>query len=259
VKIKLISSIVFFSFFLITFTSCSVKKDLLYLNVPHSSDASKFDWSEVYIQPNDIVSIKITADNPEMAIAYNIMPTQQNVSAQTNSLLLQGYLVTNEGTVNIPILGIQNISGLTLDDAEKQIQNALTSNGYLKNPVVVCRLVNAKVTILGEVRAPGTYTFYENNLTLLQALGLAGDLTINGVRKKITIIRTEKGKQSYGTIDLTKDDWFKSPFYFVKPNDVIIIDPNTAKIKSAGVISNPGNLISLFSVLLSSIIIIKNL
>ena len=138
-------------------------------------------------------------------------------------------------------------------------KSAYKSKGFLKNPVVVCRLLNAKFTVLGEVKSPGTYTFFENNLTLLQALGLAGDLTINGIRKKVTIIRTENGVQTYGTIDLTKSDWFKSPFYFVKPNDVIIVDPNTAKVKSAGIINNPGNFISILSVILTSIILIRNL
>jgi polysaccharide export outer membrane protein len=94
---------------------------------------------------------------------------------------------------------------------------------------------------------------------LLQALGLAGDLNINGIRKKITILRTENGKQTYGTIDLTKKDWFQSPYYFVKPNDVIIVDPNIAKVKSAGLIGNPGNLISVISVLLSSFLLIRSL
>ena len=93
----------------------------------------------------------------------------------------------------------------------------------------------------------------------MQALGLAGDLTINGVRKKITIIRTENGVQTYGSIDLTKSDWFASPYYFIKPNDVIIIDPNSAKVKSAGVVGNAGNIISIISVLMSSFLIIKSL
>lgn len=257
-KIKFITSVFFFGFSFLILTSCAVKKDMLYLNMTPETVESKFTWSEMYIQPNDIISIKITADNPELAVAYN-MSVQQNNSVQTNALLLQGYLVSNEGTVNIPVLGTQKLSGLTLDQAEIQIQKTLENNDYLKKPVVVCRLVNAKFTVLGEVKNPGTYTFFENNLTLLQALGLAGDLTINGVRKKITIIRTENGKQSYGTIDLTKNDWFKTPYYFVKPNDVIIIDPNTAKVKSSGLIANPGSVISIISVLLSSIIIIKNI
>jgi polysaccharide export outer membrane protein len=258
VKIKSILTLVSCYLVVTMFTSCATKKELIYLNGATNTADTEFKWSEMYLQPNDIVSIKITSDVPELSAAYNISPMQQNAT-QGVAMQLQGYLVANDGTVNVPILGMQKIGGLTLEQAEKQVQQALIDKGYLKNPVVVCRLLNAKFTVLGEVKVPGTYTFYENNLTLLQALGLAGDLTINGVRKKITIIRTENGKQTYGTIDLTKNDWFTTPFYFVKPNDVIIVDPNTAKVKSAGVIGNPGNLISIISVLLSSIIIIKNI
>ncbi len=257
-KIKSILTLVSCYLVVTMFTSCATKKELIYLNGATNTADTEFKWSEMYLQPNDIVSIKITSDVPELSAAYNISPMQQNAT-QGVAMQLQGYLVANDGTVNVPILGMQKIGGLTLEQAEKQVQQALIDKGYLKNPVVVCRLLNAKFTVLGEVKVPGTYTFYENNLTLLQALGLAGDLTINGVRKKITIIRTENGKQTYGTIDLTKNDWFTTPFYFVKPNDVIIVDPNTAKVKSAGVIGNPGNLISIISVLLSSIIIIKNI
>lgn len=236
--------------------SCASKKEMLYFNQSLPVPQDSFQWSEIYIQPNDILSVKITTDVPELALAYNIAPSQQN-GAQGGNAQLQGYLVANDGTINIPILGVQQLKGLTLDQAEKQIQKALIEKGFLKNPVVICRLLNAKFTILGEVEAPGTYTFYENSLTLLQALGYSGDLTINGIRK-ITIIRTENGKQTYGTVDLTKNDWFTSPYYFVKPNDVIIVDPNTAKVKSAGIIGNPGNILSILSVLLSSIILIKN-
>lgn len=257
-KIKYLYSFILGVYLLISLTSCATKNQLLYLNDASASKQSNFKWSEMFLQPNDIVSVKVTADVPELALPYNISPNAQN-AVQGGAMQLQGYLIANDGTINIPILGLQKLEGLTLEQAEKQIQEALISKGYLKNPVVVCRLLNAKFTVLGEVRTPGTFTFYENNLTLLQALGLAGDLTINGVRKKITIIRTENGKQTFGTIDLTKNDWLTSPYYFVKPNDVIIIDPNTAKVKSAGMIGNPGNLISVISVLLSSFLLVKSL
>ena len=257
-KIKTYLPLIFGIILLLSITSCATKKDLLYLNGSAPSTSLIFKWSEMYIQPNDIISVKVTTEVPEMALAYNISPAGQN-AMQGAQMQLQGYLVSNQGDINIPVLGVQKVVGLTLELAEKQIQNALITKGYLKNPVVVCRLLNAKFTVLGEVNSPGTFTFFENNLTLLQALGLAGDLNINGIRKKITILRTENGKQTYGTIDLTKKDWFQSPYYFVKPNDVIIVDPNTAKVKSAGLIGNPGNLISVISVLLSSFLLIRSL
>lgn len=258
VKIEFFFQKVFVFFTMLLFISCATKKEMVYFNQSLPENNSQFEWSQIYIQSNDIINVRITADVPDLAVSYNIEASQQNMGQNGNSQL-QGYLVANDGTINIPILGIQKVSGLTLEQAEKQIQKSLVEGGFLKNPVVICRLLNAKFTVLGEVNNPGTYTFYENSLTLLQALGLSGDLTINGVRKKIMIIRTENGKQTYGTIDLTKSDWFKSPFYFVKPNDVIIVDPNTAKVKSAGIINNPGNFISILSVILTSIILIRNL
>jgi len=241
-------------------TSCVSRKEILYLNDLKASDSANFQWSDVIVQPNDILNVKITADDMQLAMPYNLSPVigaQQNINGA--QLLLQGYLVSNEGEINIPVLGTILVKGLTYTQIEEKIQKELTEKQLLKNPVVVCRIVNAKVTILGEVRSPGTYTFYENNLTILQALGLAGDLNITGVRKKIKVVRMENNQQLVGEIDLTQKDWMNSPFYFIKPNDVIVVDPNTAKVKSAGIIGNAGTLLGTISVILSSFLIIRSL
>lgn len=238
-------------------TSCVSRKDIIYLNDLQANQNSSFKWSDVVVQPNDILSVKITTEELELAVPYNISVMEQ--SLQGTQLLLQGYLVSNEGKINLPVLGEVEVVGLTYNQVESKVQNALISKELLKSPVVVCRILNAKVTVLGEVRNPGTYTFYENNLTILQALGLAGDLTINGVRNPIKVIRMENGQQKVGEIDLTKKNWMSSPYYFIKPNDVIIVDPNTAKVKSAGIIGNAGTLLGTVSVILSSFLIIRSL
>lgn len=238
--------------------SCTVKKDILYLNDLKPNENANFEWSDVVIQANDIISIKITADDLLLAAPYNLNPLQQQ-NIQNTQLMLQGYLVSNEGKINLPVLGEIEVKNLTFTQVESKIQDELVSRQLLKNPIVVCRILNAKVTVLGEVRLPGTYTFYENNLTILQALGLAGDLNINGVRKNIKVIRMENNQQKIGEIDLTKKDWMNSPFYFIKPNDVIIVNPNTAKVKSAGIIGNAGTLLGTISVILSSFLIIRSL
>ena len=238
--------------------SCVSKKEILYLNDLKANVNTNFKWSDVKIQPNDILNVKVTTDDLELATPYNLSSAQQQ-NIQGTQLLLQGYLVSNEGKINMPVLGEVEVLGLTHAQVELKIQNELKEKQLLKNPVVVCRILNAKVTILGEVRSPGTYTFYENNLTVLQALGLAGDLNINGVRKKIKIIRIENNQQIVGEIDLTQKGWMNSPFYFIKPNDVIVVDPNTAKIKSAGIIGNAGTLLGTISVILSSFLIIRSL
>jgi polysaccharide export outer membrane protein len=243
---------------ILVITSCTVKKDILYLNDLKANDNTNFQWSDVVIQPNDILSVKITADDLLLAAPYNLNPSQQQ-NIQNTQLMLQGYLVSNDGKINLPILGEIEVKNLTFTQVESKIQGELISRQLLKNPIVVCRILNAKVTVLGEVRNPGTYTFYENNLTILQALGLAGDLNINGVRKNIKVIRMENNQQKIGEIDLTKKDWMKSPFYFIKPNDVIIVNPNTAKVKSAGIIGSAGTLLGTISVILSSFLIIRSL
>lgn len=255
-KVVLLALMAFF----LALTSCVSKKEILYLNDLKASDKSAFQWSEVIIQPNDILSVKITSDETELALPFNmnqVIGQQQNVNGA--QLLLQGYLVSNEGAINIPVLGVVDVKGLTYTQVEEKIQKELKDKQLLKNPVVVCRIVNAKVTVLGEVRSPGTYTFYENNLTILQALGLAGDLNITGVRKNIKVIRMENNQQLVGEIDLTQKDWMNSPFYFIKPNDVVVVDPNTAKVKSAGIIGNAGTLLGTISVILSSFLIIRSL
>ena len=245
---------------ILVLTSCTAKKDILYLNDLKANENTNFQWSDVVIQPNDILSVKITADDMELAMPYNLSSgTGQQQIAQGAQLLLQGYLVSNEGKINIPVLGEVEVKELTYSQIEEKIQKELMAKQLLKNPIVVCRILNAKVTILGEVRSPGTYTFYENNLTILQALGLAGDLNITGVRKTIKVIRLENNKQLVGEIDLTQKNWMNSPFYFIKPNDVIVVDPNTAKVKSAGIIGNAGTLLGTFSVILSSFLIIRSL
>ena len=244
---------------LLLLSSCAAKKDILYLNGLKANDTANFQWSDVIIQPNDILSVKITADDMLLAMPYNLSSGTGQQNVQGTQLLLQGYLVSNEGKINIPVLGEVEVKELTYTQIEEKIQKELIAKQLLKNPIVVCRILNAKVTILGEVRSPGTYTFYENNLTILQALGLAGDLNITGVRKTIKVIRLENNKQLVGEIDLTQKNWMNSPFYFIKPNDVIVVDPNTAKVNSAGIIGNAGTLLGTISVILSSFLIIRSL
>ncbi len=251
---------ILFVLFVFLLTSCVSKKEILYLRDLKTNESKSFQWSDVVVQPNDILSVKITSDDMELALPYNLSQVagqQQNINGA--QLLLQGYLVSNDGVINIPVLGEVVVKDLTYTQIEDKILKELTDKQLLKNPVVVCRVVNAKVTVLGEVRSPGTYTFYENNLTILQALGLAGDLNITGVRKSIKVIRMENNKQIVGEIDLTQKNWMSSPYYFIKPNDVIIVNPNTAKVKSAGIIGNAGTLLGTISVILSSFLIIRSL
>ena len=242
--------------FLLFLSSCATKKDVLLfqdkskLNLPISYQAPK-------IEINDILSIQINTLQPELSVPYNLM--QQNANSaniQIESLKLQGYLVSPDGAVNFPVLGTIQVAGKTTQELEVFIKTILVQGGHLVSPTVNVRLLNGKVTILGEVSRPGTYGFTEQNISVLQALGLAGDLTIRGKRKEVLLIREEAGQRSYTTIDLTQTNWFDSPYYYVRPNDVLVINPNTARVKNAGFVSEPATLLGMASVLLSMIVLL---
>jgi len=249
------SSIIALISVLILASSCVSKKNVLYLQDVNTDSERQINYTENKIQINDILSVRISSLYPEAAIPYN----SKNIISPNSSLIetikLQGNLVSNNGSIILPILGEVKAIGKSTTELEADIKNTLETLEYLKNPVVSIRVLNSKITILGEVNTPGTYNITEQNVSLLQSLGYAGDLTINGNRKDILIVREINGKQITKHIDLTKSDWFDSSFYFVKQNDVIIINPNNAKIKSSGFIGNFNSLLSITSIILSAVIL----
>ena len=169
---------------------------------------------------------------------------------------LQGHLVTAEGKIRLPILGEIVAGGKTTPELEKNIISVLENNGHLKTPTVSVRILNAKVTILGEVKLPGTYNFIEQSITLPQAIGYAGDVTIEANRKEVWLIREEEGKRKSHKLDLTKSDWFNSPYYNIKQNDIVYVYPNNVKVKSAGFIGNTSTVLSVFSILLTTFVLL---
>ncbi|NRD23224.1 polysaccharide biosynthesis/export family protein [Winogradskyella litoriviva] len=235
-------------------SSCTSKKEILYLQDANQYSNQEIVYANSKIQTNDVLRINVSALIPDSAIPYNKVTS--GVGNSVELMQLDGYLVSEDLTINFPILGVLSTANMTTQEFAIYLKSLLIESGHLKNPTVDVRLVNAKVTVLGEVNQPGTFSFTEQNVTLLQALGYAGDLTINGKREDITIIRYENGVQQIAHIDLTSADWLNGPFNFVKPNDTIIVDPNNPKVKSAGFVGNVGTLISVVSILFSTIVLI---
>jgi polysaccharide export outer membrane protein len=235
---------------------CSTKKNILYVQDIDQANPTELHFETPTIQASDILKITVSTLDPSAAIPYN--KATANVSSATNLELmrLEGYEVTKSLTIEFPQLGTLSVKNLTTSKLASTIKQRLESEGHLINPVVNVRLINAKFTVLGEVTRPGTYNFTETKLTLLQAIGMAGDLTINGQRKNIKLIREINQERSINHIDLTVSDWMNSENYYIYPNDVIIIDPNTPRIKSAGFVGNVGTVVTVVSVLLSSIILL---
>ena len=240
-------------------SSCTSKRNITYLNGVEKYPNTDISKQKIpyTIQEDDVLRIEIRSMVPEAAIVYNRISNQTNTSTNLNLLQLEGYPVSSAYTINFPVLGILDVKGSTLE-LEKKITKLLLDGGHLVSPTVSVRLLNSKFTVLGEVSNAGTYTFLDRNLTLLQALGYAGDLTISGKRKNITLIREINGIRSVKKLDITSKDILNNSAYYIMNNDVIIVNPNYNRIKSAGFIGSPQSIASISSILLSITLLIIN-
>mgnify|MGYP001119453987 CR=1 FL=1 len=236
--------------------SCVSKKEMLYMQDVESYNNTEVTYTNHTLQVDDILKISVGALIPEAAIPYNKNSGGSVVANDIDVMKLDGYLVSQNSTINFPILGELSVKDKTTKDLENDIKKLLVDGGYLLNPNVTVRLLNAKVTILGEVQRPGTFSFTENNISLLQALGLAGDLTINGSREDVMVLRRVDGLQTTKRINLTSANFLSGPYQMVKPNDVIVVNPNSAKLKTAGYVGNVSTILGITSLLLSSIILL---
>ena len=237
-------------------SSCATKKDILYFQDSEQYNNAAIKYSNPTLQPNDILKISVGALVAETAIPYNRLVQGTTSNSNMDLMKLEGYIVSENNAVNFPQLGIISTKNKTTLQLEEEITRLLEVGGHLKNPTVNVRLLNAKVTILGEVKGPGTFNFTEESVTILQALGMAGDLTINGKRDDVLLVRETDGVFNTTHLDLTSASLLTSPYYFVKPNDVIVVNQNGPKIKSSGFVGNVGTFISVFSILLTTVVLI---
>ena len=234
------------------FVSCVSKKDIYYFqDIKSSGPDNKFKF--LSIKSGDILDIQINAFNPESTIIFKQSSTQ-NQQQNLENRMIEGFLVGEDGNVNIPILGDVEAVGHTTQSFAFKLQDMLIP--YLKDPNVKIKTLNFRISVLGEVNSPGTYTILQESVSIPQALGLAGDLTINGDRNHVLIVRNEDGQITNEAIDLTKSNFLESPFYFLKQNDVIYVRPNTARVKSSGLVGSVSTVGSLVSIALSIIILI---
>jgi polysaccharide export outer membrane protein len=204
-------------------------------------------------QPDDLLSILITCENPEDAEPFNLPVHLTSLSKSNNGYYngipsSGGYLIDSLGNLSIPVVGVVHLGGLNRMEASTLIIKTLED--YLKKPVVQISILNFKVTVLGDVRAAGTFKIPNERITVLEALGLAGDLNITGNRKNILVIRNQGGIEKSYRIDLTTNSMFTSPVYFLNQNDVIYVEPNQAKRLT----STTGLLLGSIAVSLSSVI-----
>jgi polysaccharide export outer membrane protein len=219
-------------------SSCGVQ----YKQVPYFQDISDtVNFEEeitnaklLKIQKDDILAITVSSLNMEASAIFNMGNTssvQGNTSGSVNpSLTANGFLVDHNGNIQLPLLGALSVEGLTTKEAREVIQDKLHS--YLKEPVVSLRVINFKVSVLGDVARPGVYPVQNERVTVADALSLAGDLTITALRTNVLLIREVDGKRSYVRLDMQKKELFNSPYFYLQNNDVIYVQPGNAKYAS---------------------------
>jgi len=207
---------------------------------------------EPIIQVGDLLAINVSAVDGAAALPFNLYetPTVSNSVAAADPIK---YLVNAEGEINFPVLGKLKVAGFTTNKVTDNLTETLKP--YINDPIVNIRITNFKVTVLGQVNSPGTYTIPNERVTILEAIGLAGDLEIHGKRKNVLLIREQNGKRTAVTIDLTNKELFASPYFYLSQNDVLYIEPNKVQVNASAVGANTGVILSGISIVLSVITI----
>lgn len=252
------------SFFLIglvtlLLASCSSYKQVPYLQDPSVVNAIQ-EAQPLYdakIMPKDLLTITVNTTDPEAAAPFNLTVQSSINAGRTTSLtqqpVLQQYLVNNEGTIDFPVLGRLQVGGLTKTQAEDLIREKLKP--YLQKtetPIVTVRMANYKISVLGEVAKPGTFTVSNEKVNVLEALAMAGDMTIWGIRDNVKLIREDaKGKREIISLDLNDADIVTSPHYYLQQNDILYVTPNKTKAKNSDIGQSTSLWFSATSILVS--------
>jgi polysaccharide export outer membrane protein len=231
---------------LVTITSCASREDIVYFQgTPTEMEAVNYSPK---LQPDDQLVITVSAMDFEATKPFNLTNYYYNSQDPERRLT---YLIDENGEIDYPILGKLKLGGMTRSEAIDFMKEQLKE--YIINPGVNIEIVNFKITVLGEVTKPGTFTMDDERVTVLEALGLAGDLTINGVRKNVMVIRETPEKKEFYHLDLTSGDIVNSPVYYLKQNDVVYVEPNKAQINSSTYSRNTSIIISVAGLIITVI------
>ena len=216
------------------------------------------------IQPKDLLNITINTTDPQAAAPFNLTMQTYNNIAQSNASTtsqpaLQQYLVDNAGEIDFPVIGRLQVGGLTKNAAENLIREQLRP--YLKEiPIVTVRMSNYKISVLGEVNSPGTFTINNEKVNIFEALAMAGDMTIYGIRNNVKLIREDcNGQRNVISLNLNEQNILHSPYYYMQQNDILYIAPNKTKAKSASVSNSTTIWVSVITSLVSLASLIVNI
>lgn len=251
-------------------TSCNTSKQIIYfqdalINQPDTIQGVK----DITVQPKDQISIVVSSKDPQLAALFNLTKVQyragyNDLKGSNNNGEVSGYTLDDEGNIDFPILGTLHIAGMTKSEIAKMIKTRLIEENLVNDPVVTVEFMNLYFSVLGEVKTPGKYAITKDQITLLEAISVAGDLTILGKRDAIFVIREENDRRVMHQVDIRSNELFASPVYYLKQNDVVYVQPNRVRagqstinensVKSVSLWISIGSFLSSLGVLLINII-----
>ena len=239
-------------------SSCSSRKDVVYFQdyerLPNMAAPDDF---QAEIEINDILRIDVSSMNEELAAPFQLNINNQSSGGGSNNAALTGYLVDSDGNINFPVLGELHVAGKSREELQEELSSELREK-YLKDAVVRVRIVNFKVTVMGETGSK-VIDVTDERISVPQAIAMSGDISYDGKRDKILVIRQENQELKYEILDLTSVDIFQNPFYYLKQNDIVYVEPTYRKVKSAGFITSWQGLVSIVTTAFSLFVLFNNI
>lgn len=226
--------------------ACSTPKDVVYFQDVTVPSISEVSVRNITFKPNDKISIIVNSRDREVSDMFNLPYVQRQIGlggggayAGVQSQGVCSYTINKNGDIDFPFLGELHVAGMTRNELAYYIKGRLIQADLVKDPIITVELLNGQYSVLGEVNAPGRYPIDRDNMTILDALGTSGDLTILGKRENVRLIRTENGKQETFILSLLDEKSLReSPAYFIQQDDVIYIEPNVTKVRQSSLNAN---------------------
>ena len=251
-KRKLAAAVVF----AIIAVGCVSKKDIVYLQFDEVEQEKINNDYQLRFKPDDLLQITVSADDIISVQPFNLPAvnfTTQNIIVGQPAL--QSYLVDANGTIEFPVLGTLKLAGLTRVEAIALLKKKLDP-AYVKNPIININIANFKITVEGDVMRPGSFPIPNERISIFDAIGMAGGLSISANRGNVLVIREENGQKNQYRLDLKSNKMLTSPVYYLQQNDVVYVEPNNAKMQDAAYTRSTGLFISLASVIISLLTIV---
>jgi len=213
-------------------TSCASRKEIVYLQDSKFVPENNYEKYAPRIQKEDLLTITVSAADLKATIPFNqINGYQANAAASSDLSFKPTYLVDNNGDIDFPILGKVRLLGLSRLEATELLKNKLGK--YIVNPGVNLTFANFRITVLGEVNKPGTYNLPQEKINIFEALGMAGDMTIKGVRSNVLVMRETSGDKKFERLNLLTDSVVNSPYFYLAQNDVVYVEPNNSQVRNS--------------------------